>query len=245
MKKLMTTVLLICIIALMVVTLGLCDKVQEKEKDLIAQEEKMKQIETRIVELEENKTTEQNKKEQEVSKETENLGTLNVKFDPNKIKTKTEGMKYKNKIQYVDSITGMSITLEEGKVYLYTEPDNQTHKEIFPKATKKLEGQEITGFSSNIVEVHFAYFGTDVSPAKIVFLMEDGTVEYADSKKIIENSEFVSAGKIEGISNIVKIESVEVEYYDETGNSEGGAGTNVAIDKEGYAYDLSELGLNK
>ena len=64
-------------------------------------------------------------------------------------------------------------------------------------------------------------------------------------KKIIENSEFVSAGKIEGISNIVKIESVEVEYYDETGNSEGGVGTNVAIDKEGYAYDLSELGLNK
>ena len=154
-------------------------------------------------------------------------------------------MKYKNKIQYVDSITGMSITLEEGKVYLYTEPANQTHKELFPKATKKLEGQEITGFSSNIVEVHFAYFGTDVSPAKIVFLMEDGTVEYADSKKIIENSEFVSAGKIEGISNIVKIESVEVEYYDETGNSEGGVGTNVAIDKEGYAYDLSELGLNK
>lgn len=228
MKKVVIGILVVCVIALLIVTGNLYGKVQSKESQLAAQEQKMKEIETQKTTLENKKTNSEN---------------VNLKFDPNKMKLKMENAVYKDELDYVDYITGMFITLEEGRVYVYTDVTNETYKTLFPKATKRLEGQEITGFSSNITDIHFAYSGTDVSPAKILFLMEDGTVEYIDFQKLIENKEYVSAGKLEGLSNIVKLENVKVGFYDENGNSEGGADTNVAIDQEGYAYDLSKLGL--
>ena len=73
----------------------------------------------------------------------------------------------------------------------------------------------------------------------IFFLMEDGTVEYIDIKILLKNGYFTNPattvrtrGSVKGLSNIVKLEQVNLA------NEEEGYSTAVAIDKDGKIYNI-------
>ena len=70
----------------------------------------------------------------------------------------------------------------------------------------------------------------------ILFLMEDGTVEYMPLGYAIKNDDFRSYGKIDGVENVVDIVTAQTG----TGEPASGYLTTLLIQKDGTAYDISE-----
>ena len=90
-------------------------------------------------------------------------------------------------------------------------------------------------FTKKVVDIFFGGIDQDASGDTILFLMEDGTVEYLPLKKAYatNNESLNSYGSLSGISNIVK-------FYSANANSQKGSGiTILAQDNEGNLYDLS------
>lgn len=163
-------------------------------------------------------------------------------FDANKMKTKTENTIYED-VRY-DSIEGITVILEkDGKAMVSVMPDNEIYQSLYSDTKAEVQNEELTGFDGKIASVYFAYFGNGIEPAKILFLMEDGTVEYINSENMIKGKDkkYVSEGKIKDLSNIVRFERVAIGFENENGEREGGSLTTVAIDKDGYGYDLEQL----
>lgn len=65
----------------------------------------------------------------------------------------------------------------------------------------------------------------------LFFLMEDGTIEYMPLEYAINNDDYRSYGKIEGIENITYLVSAVTE---------NGTNTTLAVQKDGTAYDLED-----
>ena len=70
----------------------------------------------------------------------------------------------------------------------------------------------------------------------VLFLMEDGTVEYMPLAYAIKNNDFRSYGKLEGVENVVDI----VTAYIAGGMGAGSGHTALVIQKDGTAYDIGE-----
>ena len=70
----------------------------------------------------------------------------------------------------------------------------------------------------------------------ILFLMEDGTVEYMPLAYAIKNNDFRSYGKIDGVENVVDIISATTH----TSEPASGYLTTLLVQKDGTAYDISE-----
>lgn len=232
MKNVLIGILVICVIALSIVTGNLYGKVQSKESQLAAQEEKIKEMETQNV-------TSDN--ENETEKQNTTSDKMNVKFDEDKMKLKAEDVVYES-INYYTNY-GITIALSENnQVTINTDPHNENYQSIFPKTTKTSIYEEITGFSGNVVEVREMAWGQALmDEPKILFLMEDGSVEYVDLVKMLKNKDYTSSGKIEELSDIVRFEGVSVGMLDDDGTRAGGYMSTLAIDKDGYAYDLGEI----
>ena len=70
----------------------------------------------------------------------------------------------------------------------------------------------------------------------VLFLMEDGTVEYMPLAYAIKNNDFRSYGKLEGVENVVDI----VTAYIAGGMGAGSGHTALVIQEDGTAYDIGE-----
>ncbi len=98
----------------------------------------------------------------------------------------------------------------------------------------------IKGFSGKVDEIFVAEMGQDITGTVILFLMEDGTVEYIGLRDLMQTSNLSSRGKVEGLKNIIKLENVDaMQNVDETGGP--GWKTTVAIDDTGAFYDISNI----
>lgn len=87
----------------------------------------------------------------------------------------------------------------------------------------------VTGLKGKVKDVIAGPIG-DGASAAMFFLMEDGTVEWSnDIYDTVRSGKFYSKGKIEGVTDIVRLCFVE--------NNK--AGMPVAIDSQGNCYDLT------
>lgn len=127
--------------------------------------------------------------------------------------------------------------IEDGKVYIGTGMgmnDEALYRwvETDQVKIKNQQSQEIAGFNKKVVDVHFANLSQNDIATHVLFLMEDGTVEYSSINNIIINA--TSQGKLEGLENIIKVQDVEV-YYDD-----GGHCSTILIDKDNNYYDIAK-----
>lgn len=98
----------------------------------------------------------------------------------------------------------------------------------------------IKGFSGKVDEIFVAEMGQDITGTVILFLMEDGTVEYIGLRDLMQTNNLASRGKIKGLKNIIKVENVDaMQNVDETGGP--GWVTTIAIDDTGAFYDISNI----
>ncbi len=173
--------------------------------------------------------------------ENNNLSKEDIEFDSDKMKVKAGYSSKYEKDETDRGNAGLDIVIKEGKPYLSTDITNEAYKLLFPKITKTIKEQEIIGFDKKVIEVKFAFIGNGDPVPIILFLMEDGTVEYIPSDKMLNNRKYESFGKIDELSNIVKFANVILSEVNEDGENLGGIVTIVAIDETGYSYDLSQI----
>ncbi len=135
---------------------------------------------------------------------------------------------------------GVKIEISNNKAYLTIDTQNENLSTMIDKTDfeklKNVKNQEITGFSAKPTQVYYGEFGQDVIGRVVLFLMADGTVEYIEQMDMLENQTYKSAGKIKNLSDVKQFDVLSVS--DTEG---GGIVTTIAIDKDGYYYDLSEL----
>lgn len=135
---------------------------------------------------------------------------------------------------------GVKIEISNNKAYLTMDTQNENLSTIIDKTNfeklKNVKNQEITGFSAKPTQVYYGEFGQDVIGRVILFLMDDGTVEYIKLMNMLENQTYKSTGKIQNLSDVKQFDVLSVS--DTEG---GGYVTTIAIDKDGYYYDLNEL----
>jgi len=161
---------------------------------------------------------------------------VKVEFDPDKVKVGEENGIYE--VMDEDDVSldelGMTVDIEEGKAYVSVKFVKDYTGEIYG-IDEEVEREEITGFDGEPVMCFMAETGQDITAPRLCFLMEDGTVEYVDSAKMLKSKKYVSEGKLGNLKDIVAFEYVSVADADmpETGHV-----SSVAIDKSGYAYDI-------
>ena len=168
-----------------------------------------------------------------------------VNFDPTKMLTDASNIKYE--VNDIVTDIGLDINIKDGKPYLTTDINNEKFVFMFPLLIESVESKELTGcdgkvkLDGKVEEVYQAYIGNGDPKPVLLFLMNDGSVEYIKSSTILENGVFESEGKIIELSDIVKFQSVNAYDIDEDGERLSGWQTVVAIDKKGYSYDLSKI----
>ena len=91
---------------------------------------------------------------------------------------------------------------------------------------------EVSGTSQKVIDAKILLFGQSTGGEVLVMIMEDGTLEYAKMKNLVSSG--ITEGTISGLTNIVKL---EIASAHET-NGIGGWMTGIAINGDGYFYDL-------
>ncbi|MCR5187225.1 MAG: hypothetical protein K6D97_09000 [Clostridia bacterium] len=172
----------------------------------------------------------------EPTKSGDKKGKVKVEFDSDKVKVGEENGIYE--VMNEDDISldelGMTVDIEEGKAYVSVKFVKDYTDDIYG-IDEEVEREEITGFDGEPVMCFMAETGQDITAPRLCFLMEDGTVEYVDSAKMLKSKKYVSEGKLGNLKDIVAFEYVSVADAD---MQETGHVSSVAIDKSGYAYDI-------
>lgn len=205
--------------------------------ETISTAEGMMKINSRLSEIEEELGMHENDSS---ANESNTQNKNDVQFDSNKMKSDNTYVEY-DLYEYDMGNSGLNIEIKEGKPYLSIDIEDEQYKFLFKNIENPIKNKELTGFKTDVKEVFYAYMGNGDPAPLILFLMDDGSVEYIDSWKIIENKEFESQGKVEELSNIVKFVELDASCFNENGEREGGFITAAAIDGEGYSFDLSQI----
>lgn len=239
MKKLGIILLVICVLVLAVICGSLYSQVNEKELALVEQQTKMEEVQSEVKELE-------GKIEQAKNVLVENESTKKEEISEGKIDSKKfkvaskKGVVYSKDTPKEYATLGVSVKIDDGKAYVTVDAKNETLKAFSDKVNlnkvKSVTNKELTVFSAKPVEVFRGQFMHEVINEVFFFLMDDGTVEYIKTVDLLNNSSYKSQGKITGLSNVEKFDILSVNMVDG-----GGYETTVAIDKDGYYYDLNEM----
>lgn len=101
---------------------------------------------------------------------------------------------------------------------------------------KSVEDLVIAGIDAqHVVSVERGLFGNGLGNETILFLMDDGTVEYMPLHRVAEDGVVRSYGKIKGVEDVISLKMV----YSSPGC--GGGSTVIAQKANGEFYDLHEL----
>ena len=178
----------------------------------------------------------------ETDKNIDDETEVQVTFNPDKMISTNKFVRYEEDLRDRGT-SGINVEVKDGKVFVSTDIEDEGYKLLFSNLElDEINNQEITGFDGSVKETFLAYMGNgDMAPV-ILFLMEDGTVEYLDSKEMFENETYKSSGKLGDLENIVKFTNITITDLDENGEDLGGAIGVVGIDKNGISYDISNVG---
>ncbi len=156
---------------------------------------------------------------QENAENTTNEVAKFVPFDSTKIKNGYKDTVYEeNIIEYSEYF---ELHLREGKVYI----EFNKKFEGWPEAVNYIEINkeiELTGFDKKIVSCNIGKTNyQEIGAVILLFLMEDGTVEYISYYNALFKNSLKSNGKIQGLENIVrfangnsKLTNKEGEFFD-------------------------------
>lgn len=204
MKKFISIfVLILVIIGLTIGLVYSCKTVINKSNEITALNQKNKDLESNIKELnskiEKMQDTEDNKIEENNSPKEE----LRILFDENKISNKEDNIRVFENI--TDSMSVLSIKVNSENNSLVIDLDKELSRLIYGY-TDDVESHTITGFSQKIVDAKIAIVGEDIKDLKVIILMEDGTIKYITIDNILDKSYNVkSVSEYKGYVKITKV----------------------------------------
>ena len=145
-------------------------------------------------------------------------------------------------------LDGFDVILEDSKVYFkLTNKEKIKSYSITDSTINRVENkkEEITGFNGKVKKVYFYQVGQAIMPDSlaILFLMEDGKIEYISYVDALQTNDLRSRGEIAGIYNISDIYSASArEWVDKTGGP--GWESCIAKDSSNNYYSL-EIAFEK
>ena len=145
-------------------------------------------------------------------------------------------------------LDGFDVILEDSKVYFkLTNKEKIKSYSITDSTINRVENkkEEITGFNGKVKKVYFYQVGQAIVPDSlaILFLMEDGKIEYISYVDALQTNDLRSRGEIAGIYNISDIYSASArEWVDKTGGP--GWESCIAKDSSNNYYSL-EIAFEK
>lgn len=111
---------------------------------------------------------------------------------------------------------------------------NNDTKQMYPTINDNILGKLYTITpNSKVLDIQLVPLGTYSENSVLLFLLEDKIVEYLTLEDMIINNNFSNLNKIPNISNIAKIDGATHALAME------GRTVPIAIDTDGYFYDLS------
>lgn len=242
MKKVLLVIIIICIILLIGLDVKIMWSIDEIKSNA---EESGDLFQSQIDDL--NKEKAKNEKVQEDEEDKTEIAEIpvgEVSKDKFKVCNEEESVSYEKEdvIQKYEELAKFEI--ENKKAYISIDAGNEIVQSIFEEVNedsdytlKSVNKVEITGFSAIPESVYIGNFGQDVSDQVAFFVMDDGTVEFLDLREALKNSpNYKSSGKLKDVSDIKKFDVLNVS--DTEG---GGYVTTVAIDQDGFYYDLNEI----
>lgn len=237
-------ILLFIIMILIMALIGVCYYYSKNYENSIGEEVKNSKQEEDVKNIVQNNQTQmenvKNGTEEDKNKTEENKNsykTLSIDTATKKIVDDDVGTYY---IQ-AGEIFGISLSVSEGKAYVSSTATNWVEYGIVSneKDVKLPIGRsiEITGFDKKIIDAKISCYGQSIGEVFTVFLMEDGTLEYASIQSIVKN--LTTEGNVENVSNIQRIYACDTMWKDG-----GGQSSIIAIDIENNMYDIGYL-LNR
>lgn len=148
----------------------------------------------------------------------------------------------------INHLDGFDVILEDSKVYFkLTDKEKVKSYSITNSTINRIENkkEEITGFNGKVKKVYFYQVGQAAMPDSlaILFLMEDGKIEYISYVDALQTTNLSSRGEIVGLYNITEIYSASArELVDETGGP--GWESCLAKDSNNNYYSL-EIAFEK
>ena len=145
-------------------------------------------------------------------------------------------------------LDGFDVILEDSKVYFkLTNKEKIKSYSITDSTINRVENkkEEITSFNGKVKKVYFYQVGQAVMPDSlaILFLMEDGKIEYISYVDALQTNNLKSRGEIAGLYNISDIYSASArEWVDKTGGP--GWESCIAKDLSNNYYSL-EIAFKK
>lgn len=154
-----------------------------------------------------------------------------------------------------DHIEGFDVIVEDSKVYFkLTDKEKIKSYSITDSTINREENkkEEITGLNGKVKKVYYYQVGQAVNADSlaILFLMEDGSIEYISYKDALQTTNLSSRGEIKGLYNISDIYLASArEWADET----GGPGWDSCVAKDSnnnyysleIAFEKNNIDLNK
>ena len=240
MKNFFNVIIIVCMILLIILYVKIISDIHI----LKSNSQEVELLQSQINDLKNIKKTESQNVIDDEDKEEESL--INeipigkVSKDKFKVCNEDENIYYTKEDEFDEEelkIEGLDVKIDSGKVYVTIDGDNETLQSISENSNlKSVEDEEITGLSSEPSEIYYGLFGQDITDEVVLFLMEDGTVEYIKVADMLKTQTYRSEGQIEELSDVKKFDYLAVSDVEG-----GGYETTIAIDKNGYYYDLNEL----
>ena len=191
--------------------------------------------------------TENLKNSNETSSKNETLEEANITNKVNKTGLIGETT-YEIEDPAIKHLEGFDVILENSKVYFQlTDKEKIKNYSITDSNINRVENkkEEITGFNGKVKKVYFYQVGQAVTPDSlaILFLMENGKIEYISYVDALQTTNLSSRGEIAGIYNISEIYSASArEWVDNTGGP--GWESCIAKDYNNNYYSL-EIAFEK
>lgn len=146
---------------------------------------------------------------------------------------------------------GISMSINADKKSVTLSFDWNVFSEVFGPTHEEMTEYQIIGFNKEIKDVFVGNFSQAVGSEALLYLMNDGTVEYTTlfekgnlnyaydySSEGIIGKHFVSKGAVPGVTNVVT-------FYNVTAASQTGWYTSIGATADGSFYDLGNIIFQK
>lgn len=217
-------------------------KSQKENSTIVNPNKEFEQLENKVADLEEETPSKKVVENEDRDVELEEIPVGRISKDKFKVAVDSDTCNYEKEGEsgVEEAEKPLEVDVSNRKAYITMSSENELLQSIAQSEDVEnltdLDAEEITGFSSEPVEVFFGDFGQDIVEMKLLFLMKDGSVEYINVVDMLKNQSYKSQGKIKNLENIKQFECITVSDTDG-----GGYITTIAIDEDGYYYDLNEL----
>ena len=194
------------------------------------------------------------KKEVKEKKEEKKLGTFDLsKFDGSRAINGESHINYLSPHEpdnYITKMTANGGDIEIIKAELQSDKKNVSANINWGELSYNKESKNytytISNFNSNIRKVYIASWSQGTGTETIIYLMEDGTVEYTPiTYKIVTQSvdspntvNLKSYGKIQDVKDVVMIAGTSTEVINAPA---GGNRALIGIKEDGSFYDISKI----